>query len=121
METKSIINEIFESYNEIFIYSSEYQHTYFGAEFVETLKKVRDSMVISVPFEPIGDTIAKELVDVEETDRFKYTEFEKIRRSESFIKKEEKDKEAKADDPSHPEDPEAANGISPPPKKLSIE
>lgn len=57
------------------MYSSEYQHTYFGAEFVDNLKKVRDSLVIPAPIDMLSDSITKELIEVEEKDRFIHSEF----------------------------------------------
>lgn len=98
---------------------------------MDSLKRVRDSMVISVPIEPINDMIAKELVEVEETERFKYAEFEKIRRPETFLKKEEKEKDAKLSDDlmtvegssTNVQDPnyQRSPSFSSPVKKLSIE
>lgn len=75
------------SFNEIYLYSTEYQETYFGLDFEEGLKRCRSDMDGLIEkekvVEPVCADMASEEVVLQPAERFKIDEYRAIRKPSS--------------------------------------
>lgn len=87
IELSAMVNEVFTSFNEIYLYSTEYQQTYFGLDFEEGLKKCRSDMDSLIDKEKVVEVIcadmATEEVVLPSAERFKIEEYRAIRKPSS--------------------------------------
>ncbi len=75
---------MFVSFNEIYLYSTEYQETYFGLDFEDGLKRCRTDMDTLIEKEKVVEVIcpdmASEEVVIQPAERFKMDEYRAIRK-----------------------------------------
>jgi hypothetical protein len=80
----AMINEIFISFNEIYLYSTEYQQTFFGLDFQEGINRCRSDMDIIIDKEKVVETVngdlASEDVSLLPAEKFKMEEYRAIRK-----------------------------------------